>query len=356
MRRIRYVLVLLLMLALTTLMPGRAAREASAAAAEKAPATAAAKAGGNGGTGAATEEGREEGKEEGKEGGEGEAKGSGFPCTFGPIITDTAVPIDKGTFAVQPTFFLGFLHGVFNRNWHPVSAGGNFRSFQMYWKLTYGLMNNMEVYAIIPYIQKWANDVDTPGPRGERSASFGGLGDIDLTLKYRLVEEGPGKPTVSVLFATDFPTGHFRHLNPRFLLTDLIGGGAYVFTTGLNISKCLDPFVLYGNLWYSMSTAFTINEARIYPRDFVTLNLAGEYVLTKNKKWVALCELTTFFDGGRLIGRKANLPPQALLSVLPAIEYIATEKLMFSLGVNVDFMGKNYPANVSPVFSMMYQF
>jgi len=352
----RYVLVSLLMVTLITLLPGWITTKAIAAAPDKTPAPAMAKPGEDAGQDAATSEGKGEGKKEGTEGASGEEKGNEGPCTFGPIITDTAVPIDKGKFAVQPTFFMGFLHGVFNRNWQPVSAGGNFRSFQMYWKLTYGLMNNTEIYAIIPYIHRWAYDVNICGPRGERSASFGGLGDIDLTVKYRLLEEGPGKPTVSALFAVDFPTGHYRNLTPRFLLTDLIGGGTYVFTTGFNISKCLEPFVLYGNVWYSMNTAFTVNQTRVYPRDFVTVNLAGEYVLTKNKKWVALCEVTSFWDGGRLIGHKAKLPPQALISVLPAIEYIATEKLMLALGVNVDFAGKNYPAYVSPVFSMIYQF
>ncbi len=344
MTRMRYVLVFLLMLALTMLMPDWLTKDSCAAATEKTPAATAAKAGGNGGNGAAKENGKEEGKE------------YEYPCTFGPIITDTAVPIDKGQFAIQPTFAFGFLTSVFNRNWHPVSAGGNFRSFQTYWKFTYGLMNNMEVYAIIPYIHKWAYNVDRVGPGGERSANYGGLGDINLTVKYRLVEEGPGKPTVTALFSTDLPTGHYRNLNPRLLLTDLIGGGTYILTTGLNISKCLDPFVLYGNVWYSMSTAFTINDTRIYPRDFVTVNLAGEYILTRNKKWVALLELTSFWDGGRLIGRKANLPPQALVSVLPGIEYMASEKLGFALGVNIDFMGKTYPAYVTPLLSIYYRF
>ena len=150
-------------------------------------------------------------KEEGnKETGKAEAeKGVECPNTFGPILTDTAVPIDKGKLAIQPTFSLGFLTSVFNRNWHPVSAGGNFTTFQGNVRFTYGLINNMEVYVLIPYVQRWVSDVDVPGPRGERSASFGGLGDIDLTVKYRLVEEGPRMPTVTALFATDFPTGHF---------------------------------------------------------------------------------------------------------------------------------------------------
>lgn len=61
-------------------------------------------------------------------------------------------------------------------------------------KLTYGLWNNLEVYTVIPYIHNWAGNVNETGPNGERAAAFGGLGDINLTLKYRLVEEGPVAP------------------------------------------------------------------------------------------------------------------------------------------------------------------
>ena len=44
--------------------------------------------------------------------------------------------------------------------------------------------------------------------------------------------------------------------------TDEIGGGAYAFTTGLNVSKYVKPFILYANLWYTMQTAFTGREDR----------------------------------------------------------------------------------------------
>ena len=93
-------------------------------------------------------------------------------------------------------------------------------------KFTYGLWNNLEVFVVIPYIHNWASNVNEPGPNGERSANFGGLGDINLTFKYRLVEEDPDRPTVTALFAPTFPTGHFRHLNPGRLGTDQLGGRA----------------------------------------------------------------------------------------------------------------------------------
>jgi hypothetical protein len=320
-----------------------------------------------------------------------EGRGEGFqpepakdecPSTFGPIVTDTAIPIEKGKFAVQPTFGLGFATNNFTPNWRRVSTGGNFKSFGMDWKFTYGLLNDLEVFVVVPYGHNWANSVTAREPNGERSAGFGGMGDVNLTFKYRLVEETETRPTVTALFATDFPTGHFRHLNPGRLGTDEIGGGAFAFTSGLNLSKYVKPFILYGNLWYTMQTAFTRREdrsplvhvldengvptgelasgdpratnVRNYPRDFITVNLAAEYPITK--KWVALVELTSTWDAGRLIGHKANLAPAALLSVVPAIEYMATDKFSLAAGVQIDLAGKNATANITPLLSMVYAF
>jgi len=304
------------------------------------------------------------------------------PSTFGPIITDTAVPIEKGKFALQPTFGLSFITKCLSPNWRRVSPGGDFRSFAMDYKFTYGLWNNLEVYVDVPFIQNWANKVNEPGPGGERSASFGGIGDVNLTCKYRLVEETETIPTVTALFAANFPTGHFRHFNPGRLGTDEIGGGAFAFTTGLNTSKYVKPFIFYGNLWYTMQTAFSGRQDRCplvpvlndygvptgelaegdprstslrnYPRDIITLNLAAEYPLTK--KWVALLELTSSWDGGRLFGHGANLAPAALVSVLPGIEYMATEKFSLALGLNIDLIGKNRDAALTPMLSMVYAF
>lgn len=304
------------------------------------------------------------------------------PTTFGPIITDTAIPIEKGKFAIQPTFGMGFTTGNFSPSWKRTTAGGDFKSFGMDWKFTYGLWNNLEVFVVIPFVQNWANDVNELGPRGERAASFGGIGDVNLTFKYRLVEETETRPTVTALFATGFPTGHFKHFNPGRLGTDEIGGGAFAFTTGLNVSKFVKPFVLYGNLWYTMQTAFSGREDRSplvaafdeegvptgtleegdpvatkfrnYPRDIITVNLAAEYPITG--KWVALLELTSSWEGGRLFGHKANVAPASLLSVMPGIEYMATEKFSLALGVNVDLVGKNTSVNLTPLLSMVYAF
>lgn len=286
-----------------------------------------------------------------------------YPETFGPIISETAIPIDKGALEIQPLFNLGFTTNTFTQSWRRETAGGNFKSFGMEWKFNYGIWDNMEAFIVVPYVHNWANDVNVPGPNGQRSANSGGIGDITFTAKYRFITETDTLPTVTAQFTTDFPTGRFRRPNPAKLSTDVIGGGAYVFTAGLDLSKYLQPFVIYGNIWYSMSTAFSQRvddenglgaDIRIYPRDFVTANLAVEYPITK--KWIALVEMLSFWDGGRLFGHKSNVPPAALVSILPGIEYMAHERVALALGVQIDLIGKNTDGAVTPIFTALFKF
>jgi hypothetical protein len=338
MRKVGYFLLLAFMFMLLAFKPGWAAQESAAE--EKAEAAA-----------GIVDEGRGEGF---REEAETEKKGVECPATFGPIITDTAVPIEKGKFAIQPTFAYSFVTSALTQNWRRVSACGDFQSFNNQWKLTYGLWDNLETFVVIPYVHNWARNVNACGPNGETSADSGGLGDVNWTLKYRLVEETEKLPTVSAVLNTAYPTGRFKGLNPGNLGQDILGSGAYVFTTGFNLSKCYNPFVVYANFWYSMQTAYSNDDGRQYPRDFVTINLAAEYAITT--KWIGLLELTSYWDGGRLFGHKANVSPGALLSVIPGIEYMATDKFALALGCQVDLIGKNNNTNVTPLFSVVYSF
>ena len=342
MRRVCYLLMTLFVLTLAAPKAVWAAQESPGAAAEKAVLKAGEPAEG------ASVAGRGEGFE-------AEAtKGEEIPATFGPIVTDTAIPVEKGKFVIQPTFGYSFVNNVFDHDWGRTSAGGNFQTFSMDWKFTYGLMDNMEVFVVIPYAHNWARNVDEAGPEGETTANSGGLADINLTLKYRLVEETACLPTLTALFATDFPTGKFKNVNPSALNTDVIGGGAYVFTTGFNVSKYIKPFIVYGNVWYSMQTSYTDDDGKQYPGDFLTVNLAAEYPITE--KWVALLELTSSWGGGRLFGPKTNSPLESLVSIVPGIEYMATDKFSVALGLNIDLVGRNTDAAITPLLSMAYAF
>jgi hypothetical protein len=344
MRSARYLWMVLLVLTLAAPKAVWSAKESPGVAGEKVVAEAETPAG------STAPGGRGEGFEPQGEAGKGEE----IPATFGPLVTDTAIPVEKGQFVIQPTFSYSFVNNSFNHDRRRGSAGGNFQTFSMDWRFTYGLIDDMEVFVVIPYTHNWARNVDKAGPGRETSANSGGLDDINLTLKYRLVEETACLPTITALFATDFPTGKFKNVNPSALNTDVIGGGAYVFTPGLNISKYIKPFIIYGNLWYSMQTSFSDDNGKQYPGDFVTVNLAAEYPITG--KWVALLELTSSWGGGRLFGPKTNVPQESLVSIVPGIEYMATDKFSVALGLNIDLAGKNTDAAITPLLSMIYGF
>lgn len=294
----------------------------------------------------------------------------GHPATMGPstmvgpLGTDKALPVPKGTLVIQPTWALSFNNGVFTKDWKQASAGGDFTNFSQLFKITYGLWNKTEIFLMmVTYTQNWAVHVDFPGPRGERGANFGGVGNLLLVGKYQLVPESPGLPGITSFFGAIFPTTHYRRLNPSNLWMDQLGEGGYQFILGCNVEKSLKPFTVYGNLWYNMATDFTGTgvdangypaQMRFHPRDTVIANLAAEMPLSQ--RWLALVEVLSSWDGGRLLGPRSNQPPSASVTVSPAMAYLVTDRLSLALGVAVTLCGKNTDAPITPLLSAAYVF
>ena len=94
MKKLRCVLALLLLMALAQQWSGWTAREAGAAS---------------------------------DKGGGTEAKERETIETFGPLLTDTAVPVAKGVLYLEPLWSLSFVTGAFNSHGRRVSAGRSAR-------------------------------------------------------------------------------------------------------------------------------------------------------------------------------------------------------------------------------------
>lgn len=283
------------------------------------------------------------------------------PTTAGPIITDTAVPIATGHFALQPFWGLSFTRGNFTPSWRRTSAGGDYASFVTVLRLTYGPMEDVEVYTTIPAIQNWAGGLNRPAA-GNRAADFGGLGDILLVGKYQLFPETDWRPAITSSLNVTLPTGHAADLNPGRLGTDDLGGGAFTFSGGLLLSKWLSPFYLYANLYYGLPTNAP---PRVAPSEFgpllpavmnrgqISFNLAGEWVLSR--RWVALLEFYSTWEVGPLIGRR-NGPPATLLSLLPGLEFILSPRVYLEAGLAIDLAGKNSPYTLTPIITAIFNF
>lgn len=284
------------------------------------------------------------------------------PATASPIVTDTAVPASPGQLSIQPYWSLDLVAGKFSPNWRRVSAGGNFRSMQIPVKITYGLVQNLEIYSQFSFIHNWANGVDGSGGSGRGAASFSGVGDLAVTLKYQLLEETERCPTVSAIFTTAFPTGHYFHTNQAKLGMDVLGSGAYTFTGGFNLSKWLGPVYLYTNLWYSIANWYPRSSPNMVPnplmtsvlgQDQITWNLAGELPLTG--PWVAFLEFYSSWGTGPLSGQ-SHQASSHLMGVLPGIEYIINSRWSCELGVAIDLAGKNSLYGYTPIFTVTMTF
>jgi hypothetical protein len=274
-----------------------------------------------------------------------EEKKAEAPNTCGPIITDTCIPIATHQLQLQLILTPTFYPGNFTSNWRRVSSGSN--SFTLYapLKITYGPLKNWETYLIIPYVQNWLNSPNNPGPNGETSANYAGIGDISWFNKYLLLEETDSRPAVSGLFGLGFPSGHASRLNP----------GSFAFTTGFNLYKYVKPLLLYGNVW--LNTPVNLYQDRpdtVRSREHVTINLAAECPLTP--KWVALLEFFSIWTWTNISTPQGYQSPDTYVGVLPGIEYLLSDKWSFSAGAAFYLFGKQGPIQYMPMLSAYYNF
>jgi hypothetical protein len=292
-----------------------------------------------------------------------------LPRTTSPIITDNAIIQSFQTWSMQITSTLSFVGGDFSPNWQrrPVGANqatkkkqvevaGDYRSLQVPVRLYYGLTPRLDVSVTVPFIQNWVSNM---GP-ASRAAHFGSIGDSSLNLRYMFLNGKPTAPTVTGYFSVLFPTGHATNLEPKLQSIDQTGSGAFAFTWGIDFFTSLSqgPILFYANVWYTNFADGWVNGARVYYPDQVTVNLAIEVPLknSPNNRWTFLLEMLSSWDAGRMFGPKANQAPSAIVSVLPALEFLPTSWFNVALGVQVDLIGKNTQYTYSPILACFINF
>ena len=212
------------------------------------------------------------------------------------MITDSTIPIDTGHVSLSVMSALSFYPGTFNQSWRTISIHGNYYTYFMPVKLTYGVAKDMEVYIVAPFINYWVNHADQSiSVNGNTSANYTGIGDLTLMGKYLLCSEGDIMPAVSAVAGFgSIPTGHASHLNPRFMGVDAIGTGALTLSTGVNLYKWVKPFLVYSNIWINSPINLYKATASASPqpvrsREYILFNLAAEFPLSS--KFVLLLEM-----------------------------------------------------------------
>ena len=107
--------------------------------------------------------------------------------------------------------------------------------------VAYGLRNNVTASISIPYVYVY----DKTGGAEARDKSD--IGDVSLSLNYQPFKSGGDWPTTTITIAIILPTGRSPYEIDRD--TDLpTGGGLYGVNLGVNMSKSIDPAMVFGGI------------------------------------------------------------------------------------------------------------
>jgi Putative MetA-pathway of phenol degradation len=270
----------------------------------------------------------------------------------GPLVTDTAEPLQERQFSFQVTTSLFIKQGQYDQEGTLKYSPSGDRGYQSVTILKpyYGLFENFEVSAEFPLRYNWVTQSD-------RSAQDGGIGDILIGGKYRFVEndkKGP-RPSISGIAKIKFPTGKYERLAEDRLGTDQTGNGSYEYIVGVDVSKFWEKWSLHGNLWYDWVAETTIDGIKTKPGNILYYNLAAERFLTDH--WTALIELNGWEQGRtEMDGRMVDKSEARSLSLLPALEWCMSKKVFFILGCSIPILGKNTDYGFTPTLQFNYFF
>ena len=73
------------------------------------------------------------------------------PTTCGPLISDSCIPIETGHACLQILGTMSFYTSNFSPNWRRVSTKGDFSTFNLPVKFTYGPIKDLELYVVALY-------------------------------------------------------------------------------------------------------------------------------------------------------------------------------------------------------------
>lgn len=130
--------------------------------------------------------------------------------------------------------------------------------------LRYGLTERLELGVRVPYIHRWDTSIRAPiagttnndlAATVDNSVSGGGIGDLELTARYQVLDGGHGEPYLIANLQGVLPTGRDPFELPRDGLGRpqgvATGSGFYSVSPGFTLIMPTDPLVLFGTLGYN---------------------------------------------------------------------------------------------------------
>lgn len=293
----------------------------------------------------------------------------------GPLLTPSAVVVQRGHINVEPYFFAIAIPGFYDNQWDS-------QDVPTFWNLSWQI-------PIQPGITEWLDLQITPTLNWNKvgSACHWALGDTVVQFDFQLYRaplvDTSWTPSVRLSIKETLPTGKYRNLDPKKLRTDSGGFGSWISTLSLGISKAVDlggHFLIYrANINYSFySTDVHLKGFNTYgggfgtdgilsPGPAVQSQIGLEYTLNQN--WVLAFDAQmnwgaadTFSGIEGVVSRRVGLDTLASnavrtnfqYSLAPAIEYNWSADLGLIVGAWFSIAGKNSSKFNSGVIALNY--
>ena len=167
--------------------------------------------------------------------------------------------------------------------------------------ISYGVTKDLELNASIPLVYK-RNEVIAPSTVSKESQS--GFGDLSLGASYKLKVEQESSPSITASFGITAPTGKKADDNDVSGLA--AGSGHWGVSTGLHISKSIDPAVVFANVGYQHTFKDKQNGSDIQPGDSFSYGFGAGLSINSSVSFsgriVGSYQLETKLDNEKITG------------------------------------------------------
>lgn len=223
--------------------------------------------------------------------------------------------------------------------------------FTPFINLRYGLTNNLQFEAKVPWMYRRDKEVYVAGPAGsddaERTINESNLGDIEAALFYHLIKERGSVPDVVLNIRGKSRTGKDPYgleteiVDTKSKLTELpTGSGHYGLSGGVNLVKASDPAALFLTLGYfynferNVGVEGGVDYGKMKPGDSLELGLGMAYALNERLSTsISYQHRFTFKteqNGGTIANSDVNVG-----SIFFGVSHAISEKTSFSMSVGV---------------------
>ncbi len=207
----------------------------------------------------------------------------------------------------------------------------------------YGWSDNLEFNVAVPIIYRFERKSVTNKP--DETSNVLNIGDISIALSYQPVRETYRRPAIITFLALKTKTGKSPYdlEDPKKDLPT--GSGYYAIRAGFNLTKTIDPVVIFGGLAYAYNMDVDVNKLiegknleKVYPGDNISLNIGLAYALTYNFAMnYQLIQNYTLTTKTRIDGEVKDTPNSTLNSAVFRLGFgwIVSPNFSINVGISI---------------------